>query len=172
MGKIFVSVDGCHKFQLVVIKQNCSEIAIFRAIDFSLLESWRLLTFVLLQVHKKWLIKCLIAAAAAKSLQSCLTLCNPLDSSPPGSPVPEILQARTLEWVAISISNEWKWKVKVKPLSRVQFLATPWTAAYQAFPFMGFSRQEKWSGLPLPSLKCLIRKAKNNNICNYSIECS
>ena len=69
MGKVFVSIDGCHKFQLVVIKQNWSEIAIFRAIDFSLLESWRLLTFVLLQVHKKWLIKCLIAAAAAKSLR-------------------------------------------------------------------------------------------------------
>ena len=91
------------------------------------------------------------AAAAAKSLQSCLTLCNPRDSSPPGSPIPGILQARTLEWVAISFSSAWKWKVKVKSLSRVWLLATPWTAAYQAPPSMGFSRQEYWSGLPLPS---------------------
>ena len=91
------------------------------------------------------------AAAAAKSLQSCLTLCNPIDGSPPGSPVPGILQARTLEWVAISFSNAWKWRVKVKSLSRVRLLATPWTAAFQAPPSMGFSRQEYWSGLPLPS---------------------
>ena len=91
------------------------------------------------------------AAAAAKSLQSCLTLCNPIDGSPSGSTVPGILQARTLEWVAISFSNAWKWKVKVKLLSRVQLLATPWTAAYQAPPPMGLSRQEYWSGLPLPS---------------------
>ena len=85
------------------------------------------------------------------SLQSCPTLCNSTDSSPPDSPVPGILQARTLEWVAISFSNAWKWKVKVKLLSRVQLLATPWTEAYQAPPSMGFSRQEYWSGLPLPS---------------------
>ena len=91
------------------------------------------------------------AAAAAKSLQLCPTLCDPIDSSPPGSPVPGILQVRTLEWVAISFSNAWKWKVKVKSLSRVQLLATPWTAAYQAPPSMGFSRQEYWSGMPLPS---------------------
>ena len=91
------------------------------------------------------------AAAAAKSLQSCPTLCDPIDGSPPGSPVPRILQARTLEWVAISFSNAWKWKVKVKSLSRVQLLATPWTAAYQAPPSMVFSRQEYWSGVPLPS---------------------
>ena len=70
------------------------------------------------------------AAAAAKSLQSCLTLCDPIDGSPPGSPVPGILQARTLEWVAISFSNAWKWKVKVKSFSCVRLLATPWTAAY------------------------------------------
>ena len=89
--------------------------------------------------------------AAAKSLQSCPTLCNPIDSSPPGSPVPGILQARTLEWLAISFSNAWKWKVKVKLLSRVRLLATPWTVAYQASPSMGFSRQEYWSGVPLPS---------------------
>ena len=87
----------------------------------------------------------------AKSLQSCLNLCDPIDSSLPGSPVPRILQARTLEWVAIS-SNAWKWKVKVKSLSRVRLLATPWTAAYQAPPSLGFSRQEYWSGVPLPSL--------------------
>ena len=92
------------------------------------------------------------AAAAAKSLQSCPTLCDPTDGSPPGSPVPGILQARTLEWVAISSSNAWKWKVKVKSLSRVWLLETPWTAAYQAPPSMGFSRQEYWSGVPLPSL--------------------
>ena len=92
------------------------------------------------------------SAAAAKSLQSCLTLCDPIDRSPPGSPVPGILQARTLEWVAISFSNAWKWKGKVKSLSRVWPSATPWTAAYQAPPSMGFSRQEYWSGVPLPSL--------------------
>ena len=89
--------------------------------------------------------------AAAKSLQSCPTLCDPIDGSPPGSPVPGILQARTLEWVAISFSNAWKWKVKMKLLSRVRLLTTPWTAAHQAPPFMGFSRQEYRSGLPLPS---------------------
>ena len=89
------------------------------------------------------------AKSAAKSLQSCPTLCDPMDCSLPGSPVPGILQARTLEWVAISSSNAWKWKVKVKLLSRVWLLATPWTAAYQAPPSMGFSRQEYWSGVPL-----------------------
>ena len=92
-----------------------------------------------------------VPAAAAKSLQSCLTPCDPIDGSPPGSPVPGSLQARTLEWVAISFSNAWKWKVKVKLLSRVRLFATPWTAAYQAPPSMGFSRQEYWSGVPLPS---------------------
>ena len=82
------------------------------------------------------------AAAAAKSLQSCPTLCDPIDGSPPGSPVPGILQARTLEWLAISFSNAWKWKVKGKSLSRVRLLVTPWTAAYQAPPSMGFSRHK------------------------------
>ena len=91
------------------------------------------------------------SAAAARSLQSCPTLCDPIDSSPRGSPIPGILQARTLEWVDISFSNAGKWKVRVKSLSRVRLLATPWTAAYQAPPSMGFSRQEYWSGLPLPS---------------------
>ena len=78
-----------------------------------------------------------------------MTLCDPIDGSPPGSPIPGILQARTLEWVAISFSSVWKWKVKVKSLSPVRLLATPWTAAYQAPPSMGFSRQEYWSGVPL-----------------------
>ena len=92
-----------------------------------------------------------IAAAAAKSLQSCPTLCDPIDGSPPGSSVHGILQARILEWVAIFFSNAWKWKVKVKSLSRVRLLVTPWTAAHQAPPSMGFSRQEYWNGVPLPS---------------------
>ena len=94
-----------------------------------------------LQFHPKpWV------TAAAKSLQSCLTLCDPRDGSPPGSPVPGILQERILEWVAISFSNAWKWKVKVKLLSRVQLFETPWTAAHQAPLSVGFSRQEHWSG--------------------------
>ena len=97
-------------------------------------------------------------SAAAKSLQSCPTLCDPIDSSPPGSPVPGILQARVLEWVAISFSSAWKWKVKVKLLSRVWLLATSWTSAFQGPPSMGFSRQEYWSGVPLPSLQRDSRK--------------
>ena len=96
----------------------------------------------------------------AKSLQSCPTLCDPVDGSPPGSPVPGILQARTLEWVAISFSSAWKWKVKVKLLSRVRLLATPWTAAYPAPSSIGFSRQEYWSGVPLPSPLKWIRAQK------------
>ena len=80
------------------------------------------------------------AAAAAKSCQVCLTLCNPIDGSPPGSPIPGVLQARALEWVAISFSYAWKWKVKVKSLSHVWLFLTPWTAAYQAPLSMGFSR--------------------------------
>ena len=90
-------------------------------------------------------------AAAAKSLRSSPTLCDPIDGSPPGSYVPGIFQARTLEWVAIAFSNAWKWKVKAKLLSCVWLLVTSWTAAYQAPPSMGFSRQEYWSGVPLPS---------------------
>ena len=97
------------------------------------------------------------SAAAAKSLQSRPTLCDPIDVSPPGSPVFGILQARTQESVAISFSNEWKWKVKVKSLSCVWLLATPWTAAYQAPPSPGFSRQEYWSGVPLPSPQNLLQ---------------
>ena len=110
--------------------------------------------------------------AAAKSLQSCPTLCDPRDGSPPGSPVPGILQARTLEWLAISFSNAWKWKVKVESLrlstwklySRVRLLATPWTAVYQAPPSMGFSRQEYWSGVPLPSPSCSVLVMK---VCDH-----
>ena len=93
---------------------------------------------------------------AAKSLQSCPTLYDPIDGSPPGSPVPGILQARTLEWVAISFSNAWKWKVKGKSLSRVWLLATPWTAAYQAPPSMGFSRQSTGVGC-----HCLLRRIQH-----------
>ena len=99
----------------------------------------------------------IFAAAAAKSLQSCPTLCDPIDGSPPGSPIPGILQARTLEWVAISFSTAWKWKVKVKSLSRLWLLATPWNAAYRAPQSMGFSRQEYWSEVPLPSLSIIFR---------------
>ena len=114
-----------------------------------------------------------VAAAAAKSLQSCLTVCDPIDGSPPGSPIPGILQARTLEWVAVSFSNVWKWKVKVKLLSCVWFFPTPWTAAYQAPPSMGFSRQEYWSGLTLPFLDIRVKKLECtwlvNDIASVSI---
>ena len=115
------------------------------------------------------------AAAAAKSLQSCPTLCDPIDGSPPGSPVPGILHARILEWVAISFSNAWKWKVKVKSLSPVRLSATPWTAAHQVSPSMGFSRREYWSGVPLLSPCIGIKKYKTltSGIClileNYQL---
>ena len=94
-----------------------------------------------------------IVAAAAKSLQLCPTLCNPIDSSTPGSPVPGTLQARTLEWVAISFSNAWKWKVKGKSLSRVQLLVTPWTTAHQVPPSMGFflARVLEWGAIAFSS---------------------
>ena len=109
----------------------------------------------------------LTAAAAAKSLQLCSTLCDPIDGSPPSSPVPEILQARILEWVAISFSNAWKWKVKVKSVSCGQRFATPWTAAYQALPSTGFSRQKYWSGLPL-TLQRLKSKFTSNSFLSWS----
>ena len=96
------------------------------------------LSFLIYKVEIIEVLTSAAAAAAAKSLQSCPTLCDPIDGSPPGSPV---------QWVAISFSNAWKWKVKVKLLSRVRLFATPWTAAYQAPPSMGFSRQEYWSGV-------------------------
>ena len=102
------------------------------------------------------------AAAAAKSLQSCPALCDPIDGSPPGSPIPGILQARTLEWVAISSPSAWKWKVQVKSLSCVWLSATPGTAAYQAPPSTGFSREEYWSGLPLPSPEWLMGAQQKN----------
>ena len=125
---------------------------------FSSWSEWRLLFVVVLGLAVAvaspwgaWVLRC-TAAAAAKSLQSCLTLCDPRDGSPPGSTVPGILQARTPEWVAISFSNAWRWKNKMKSLSCIWLLATPWTAAYQAPPSMGVSRQEYWSGgVPLPS---------------------
>ena len=103
-------------------------------------------------IFKEMLSMYAVAAAAAKSLQSCPTLCDPLDGSPPGSAGPGILQAKILDWVAISFSSAWKWKVKVKSLSRVRLVATPWTTAHQAPLPMGFSSLEYWSGLPLPSL--------------------
>ena len=109
------------------------------------------------------------SAAAAKSLQSCPTLCDPIEGSPPGSPVSGILQARILEWVAISFSNAWKWKGKVKSLSHVRLFATLWTAAYQASPSMGFSRQEYWSGVPLPSPLCSLMPLKCTNFSHWSI---
>ena len=125
------------------------------------------------------------AAAAAKSLQSCPTLCNPRDGSPPdttlcdprdgsppGSPVPGILPARTLEWVAISFSNAGKWKVKVKSLSHIWPLATPWTAAYQAPLSMGFSRQEYWSGVPLHYWAYIWRKPQFKRHMYLSVHCS
>jgi len=99
-----------------------------------------------------------LSAAAAKSLELCPTLCDPIDGSTPGSPVPGILQARTLEWVAISFSSAWKWKVKGKSLSRVRLLATPRTTAPQAPLSVGFSKQEYWSGVPLPSPVTYMRK--------------
>ena len=107
------------------------------------------------------------AAAAAKSLQSCPTLCDPIDSSPPDSPVPGILQARTLEWVAISFSNAWKWRVKGKSLSHVRLLATPWTAAHQACSSMGFSREEYCSGVPLPSLMVYWRCQQSSGVSHW-----
>ena len=123
---------------------------------------------VLFSTQKEFTKSSICTAAAAKSLQSCPTLCDPIDGSLPGPAIPGILQARTLEWVAISSSNAWKWKVKVKSLSCVWLLATPWTAAYQAPPSMGFSRQEYWSGVALPSLYiCQHKKIRRNDIDLY-----
>ena len=142
------------------LKKNCLILFTFNGED-SL--GWQEILFLLIfpqnQIHPFLKIVFVIniewrrKTAAAKLLQSCPTLYDPIDDSAPGSPVPGILQARTLEWVAISFSNGGKWKVKVKSLSCVQLLTTPWTAAYQAPLSMGFSRQDYWSGLPLPSLE-------------------
>ena len=131
----FSSPVLCHSFFLFQLSVNFKKVLFYWSIDASQSDS---------VIHAA-------AAAAAKSLQSCPTLCDPIDGSSPGSPVPGILQARTLEWVAISFSNAWKGKVKVKSLSHVRLLATPWTAAHQAPLSMGFSRQAYWSGVPLPS---------------------
>ena len=95
-----------------------------------------------------FLLQCMKVKSEGEVAQSCPTLSDPRDCSPPGSSVHGIFQARVLEWGAIAFSNAWKWKVKVKSLSHVRLLATPWTAAYQAPPSMGFSRQEYWSGVP------------------------
>ena len=116
--------------------------------------SYHLLSYPLDRIRyfqQIWLNSICPAAAVAQSLQLYSTLCQPIDGSPPGSSVPRILQARTLEWVAISLFNACKWKVKVKSLSRVQLFVTPWTATYQAPPSMGVSSQEYWSGLSLSS---------------------
>ena len=121
--------------------------------DTMILVFWVLIFKPTFSLYSFTLSKRLSDAAAAKLLQSSLTLCDAIDGSPPSSTVPRILKARTLEWVAISFSNAWKWKVKVKLLSRVWLFITPWAAAYQAAPSTGFSRQGYWSGLPLPSPK-------------------
>ena len=119
----------------------------------------------------------MLYTAAAKSHQSCPTLCDPIGGSPPGSPVPGVLQARTLEWAAISFSNTWKWKVKVKLLSCIRLLATQWTAAYKAPLSMGFSRQECWSGVPLPSPRIVpsialkFSKGHQERLLKYSFVC-
>ena len=116
------------------------------------------------------LLQCMKVKSESEVAQSCLTLCDPIDGCPAGFPVPGILQARTLEWVAISFSNAWKWKVKVNSLSRVRLLATPWTAAHQAPLSMGFSRQEYWSGVPLPSPLKIICRGKTPRIVNMILE--
>ena len=97
------------------------------------------------------LLQCMKVKSESEVTQSCPTPSDPMDCSLPGPSVHGIFQARVLEWVAIAFSSAWKWKVKVKSLSHVRLLATPQTAAYQVPLSMGFSRQEYWSGLPLPS---------------------
>ena len=143
----------------VLITECTQQLKMYRDNSWSILFNLYPLTHfppleMIFEVNPRHITWCTSAAAAAKSLQSCQTLCDPIDGSPPGSAVPGILQARTLEWVAISFSNAWKWKVKVKSLSHVWLFATPWTTAYQAPPSMGFSRQAYWSGVPLPSPFC------------------
>ena len=140
----------------LISKKGLSKIPGFQLIPFANPLVWTR-PLCLLKTQKQWGVA---AAAAAKSLQSCPTLCDPIDGSPPGFPVPGILQARTLEWVAISFSNAWEWKLKVKSLSLVRLFSTPWTTAYQAPPSMGFSRQKYWSGVPLPSRSKVLIPAK------------
>ena len=116
-----------------------------------------------------FLLQCMKVKSESEVAQPCPILSDPMDCSPPGSPVTGILQARTLEWAAISFSKAWKWKVKVKSLSRIRLSATPWTAACQAPPSMGFSRQEYWSGVPLPSPSMLHfhnYMSGNEGVCN------
>ena len=108
-----------------------------------------------------FLLRCMKVKSQSEVAKSCPTLRDPMDCSPRGSSVHGIFQARVLEWGAISFSNAWKWKVKVKSLSLFQLLATPWTAAYQAPPSMGFSRQEYWSGVPSPSPNDAAVKSKS-----------
>ena len=145
---------------------QCSELTLIKGP-----EAQRLLyKYYLTSIPKQ--LQVVTAAAAAKSIQSCLTLCDPIDCSLPGSSVPGILQARTLECVAISFSNAWKWKVKVKSLSHVRLIATPWTAAYQAPPSMWFSRQEYWSGVPLSSPQVVSSKSQIKSwtlVCQISL---
>ena len=107
---------------------------------------------------RTWLKRLSSSSSSIYVTISCRALCDPIDGSPPGSPVPGILQARTPEWVAISFSSAWKWKVKGKSLSRVRLLATPRTTAPQAPLSVGFSKQEYWSGVPLPSPVTYMRK--------------
>ena len=129
---------------------------------------WKIIHYInILLVSPVFREEVFAAAAAAKSLQSCPTLCDPIDGSPPGPTVPGILQARTLDWIAISFSNAWKWKVKVKSLSCAQLLATPWTAAHQVPPSMGFSRQKYWSGVPLPFPEEVYTDMQIENISEY-----
>ena len=131
------------KSTITVVTYGCESWTVKKA------EGWKMDAFGLCCWRR--LLRVPWTAAAAKSLQSCPTLCDPIDGSPSGSPIPGILQARTLEWVAISFSNAGKWKVTVKSPSHVRHLAIPWTVAHQAPPTMGFSRQEYWSGVPMPS---------------------
>ena len=154
------------------LKRSVSVIVLLRQFSWSFNWEWFFCVFILLIFlfyHLDWSLWYLFfwecaAAGTAKSLQSCPTLCDLRDGSPPGSPIPGILQARTLEWVAISFSNAWKWKVKVKSLSRVWLFTTPWTTAHQPPLSVGLSRQEYWSGVPLPSLKKLLGPPKKTSI--------
>jgi len=149
MGSLRVGHDWATSLSLSTFmhwKRKCSTFTFKRLFSSSSLSAISVVSSAYLR-----LLIFLNEVTAAKSLQSCPTLCEPIDGSPRGSPIPGALQARTLEWVAISFSNAWKWKVKVKSLSLVQLLSTPWTLAHQAPPSMGFSRQECWNGVPLPS---------------------
>ena len=156
---IWVVILGCIQnyylcfCSLKDIIENCYNFFIICLVEFTIW-AW---CFLFWKASNYWFnfLNRYAAATAAKSLQLCLTLCDPIDGSPPGSLVPGILQAKTLGWVTISFSNACKWKVKVKSLSPVQPSATPWTAAFQAPPSMGFSRQEYWSWVPLPSPLCI-----------------